>query len=56
MASQLSRVALNLLSKTRCLPGCLQTFLDKVAGNWCCRDKPFIKQGMKEKEKLAIHW
>ncbi|KAJ9511474.1 hypothetical protein QJQ45_029860 [Haematococcus lacustris] len=31
-------------------------FLDKVAGNWCCRDKPFIAKGLKEKEKLAISW
>ncbi|KAJ9511362.1 hypothetical protein QJQ45_029767 [Haematococcus lacustris] len=31
-------------------------FLDKVAGNWCCRDKPFIAEGLKEKEKLAISW
>jgi hypothetical protein len=30
--------------------------LDKVAGNWCCRDKPFVKQGLKEKEKLGINW
>jgi len=33
-----------------------EAFLDKVAGNWCCRDKPFVAKGLKEKEKLAIHW
>ncbi|KAL6749493.1 nucleotide-diphospho-sugar transferase-domain-containing protein [Haematococcus lacustris] len=33
-----------------------EAFLDKVAGNWCCRDKPFIAKGLKEKEKLAISW
>ncbi|GAX78234.1 hypothetical protein CEUSTIGMA_g5676.t1 [Chlamydomonas eustigma] len=31
-----------------------EIFVDKVASNWCCRDKPFIAKGMKEKEKLAI--
>ena len=25
-----------------CCVALLQTFVDKVAANWCCRDKPFI--------------
>ncbi|KAG1654663.1 hypothetical protein FOA52_003820 [Chlamydomonas sp. UWO 241] len=29
-------------------------FVDKIAGNWCCRDRPFIDKGAKEKEKTAI--
>lgn len=31
-----------------------ETFVDKVAANWCCRDKPLIDKGWKEKEKLSI--
>ena len=38
------------------LKASFEAFLDKVVGNWCCRDKPFIAKGMKEKEKLAIPW
>mmetsp|Transcript_5636 Transcript_5636/g.17131 ORF Transcript_5636/g.17131 Transcript_5636/m.17131 type:complete len:169 (-) Transcript_5636:444-950(-) len=36
------------------LKASFEAFVDRVAGNWCCRDKPFIDRGMKEKEKLAI--
>jgi hypothetical protein len=31
-----------------------ETFVDQVAAQWCCRDKPLIDKGWREKEKLSI--
>ena len=31
-----------------------ENFVDKVAAQWCCRDKPLIDKGQREKEKLSI--
>jgi hypothetical protein len=36
------------------LKASFEVFVDKIAGNWCCRDRPFIDKGAKEKEKTAI--